>query len=216
MGVSIHFRFKSEARDRLHVRALVVQLYSAAIDFPFERVGPLVELEGPACDFRQCRADDPRRWMLIQAAIHVRCPQQQAPLRAVAPLEMIAFSTWPGRGCEPANFGLCRYPNEPLRRDPEYGSLPFPAWQWRSFCKTQNAHDPRHGGVAHFLRCHLTVIRLLDEARWLGILAEVHDEAGYWQDRCLPALAMGADVLDATPVGRVSRLRDFLGEDAAV
>ena len=35
-------------------------------------------------------------------------------------------------------------------------------WHWSSFCKTQYASDPRCGGVANFLRCHISIITLLD------------------------------------------------------
>jgi hypothetical protein len=56
-------------------------------------------------------------------------------------------------------------------------------WSWRSFCKTQYASNPQLGGVQGFLRCHLSVIRLLDAAQELGILGEVNDEGGYWERR---------------------------------
>jgi hypothetical protein len=42
--------------------------------------------------------------------------------------------------------------------------------------------------VANFLRCHLTVIAMLDRARQLGCLEEVDDEGGFWEKRDLPAL----------------------------
>src|SRR5262249_2710819 len=35
-------------------------------------------------------------------------------------------------------------------------------WQWRSFCKTQYASDPQVGGIPNFLRCHISVVTLLD------------------------------------------------------
>ena len=39
-----------------------------------------------------------------------------------------------------------------------------------------------------FLRCHLSVIRLLDHARDLNVLHEVDDEGGYWELRDVKAL----------------------------
>ena len=46
-------------------------------------------------------------------------------------------------------------------------------WSWLSFCKTHYASDPRCGGLPNFLRCHLGVVALLDEAKNLGILGTV-------------------------------------------
>lgn len=52
-------------------------------------------------------------------------------------------------------------------------------WRFRSFCKTQYASDPRCGGISNFLRCHLSVIRILEYAQGLGIETDVNDE-GYF------------------------------------
>lgn len=75
---------------------------------------------------------------------------------------------WPGEGCEPMNVGLRRLDN----------SL---NWNWHSFCKTQYAEE--------FVKCHLLVIRILDECKRLGILKGVSDEGNYWQTRDLSKLA---------------------------
>lgn len=53
-------------------------------------------------------------------------------------------------------------------------------WHWRSFCKTQYASDPACGGVPNFLRCHISVITLLDRiARIPGVQVKVDDEGKY-------------------------------------
>ena len=49
-------------------------------------------------------------WLLIQAGQYVNDPRDEG--YRVAPTHVIAFSTWPGQGCEEANFGLCRYPQQ--------------------------------------------------------------------------------------------------------
>lgn len=53
-------------------------------------------------------------------------------------------------------------------------------WQWRSFCKTQYASDPKCGGIPNFLRCHISVITLLDRmAKLPGLRVRVDDEGKY-------------------------------------
>jgi hypothetical protein len=77
----------------------------------------------------------------------------------------IAFATMPGEGCGSATFGL-------QRRD---GG----GYDWQSFCKTAYTK----GDHLDFLRCHLTVIAMLDHAQTLGILHWVEDASGYWERR---------------------------------
>jgi len=82
---------------------------------------------------------------------------------------------WPGEGCEPMNIGLRRLDNSEN-------------WDWHSFCKTQYAEE--------FVKCHLLVIRILDECKRLGILKRVNDEGDYWQTRDLSKL--GQNINEST------------------
>ena len=53
-------------------------------------------------------------------------------------------------------------------------------WRWGSFCKTQYASDPACGGLPNFLRCHISLITLLDRIGKLpGLQLRVNDEGGY-------------------------------------
>jgi hypothetical protein len=53
-------------------------------------------------------------------------------------------------------------------------------WQWSSFCKTQYASDPKCGGIPNFLRCHISVITLLDRMKKLpGLKVRLDDEGKY-------------------------------------
>jgi hypothetical protein len=53
-------------------------------------------------------------------------------------------------------------------------------WHWRSFCKTQYASDPSCGGIPNFLRCHISVITLLERmAKLPGLQVKVEDEGKY-------------------------------------
>lgn len=53
-------------------------------------------------------------------------------------------------------------------------------WRWSSFCKTQYASDPSCGGIPNFLRCHISVITLLDRiAKLPDVRVRVDDEGHY-------------------------------------
>ena len=110
MGLTIHFRLRCNARGAKAVRAQLVRLRERALDLPFARVDDIIELAGPACDYQGYAREHPNRWLLIQAGQYVDDPRRQGASYGVAPTQVIAFSTWPGEGCEEANFGLCRYP----------------------------------------------------------------------------------------------------------
>ena len=195
MGLTIHYQLHSETRSVKKVRELVARLRSQALDLPFERVDDLIELTGSECDHQQYGQEHPHRWLLIQAREHVNHPLHSGYSYIVVPTHVLAFSTWPGKGCEEANFGLCRFPaaieiEDPLRHGTRR-TIPtrLVNWHWGSFCKTQYASNGECGGVPNFLRCHLSVIRMLDHARKLGILQNVSDEGGFWEKRDVAALA---------------------------
>jgi hypothetical protein len=135
--------------------------------------------------------EDSLRWLKIQAGRYVT--EGDCHFR-VEPTHVIAFSTWPGEGCEAANFGLCRYPDS-VELQPATGrkkklATHLDGWSWQSFCKTQYASSPNCGGLQNFLRCHLCVIKLLDFARSTGLMTvDVSDEGGYWEHRDAKKLA---------------------------
>jgi hypothetical protein len=53
-------------------------------------------------------------------------------------------------------------------------------WRWGSFCKTQYASDPACGGVANFLRLHISLITLLERIGQLPTVAvDICDEGHY-------------------------------------
>lgn len=160
MGLTIHYdlRFEGGVEDASKV---MEQLRQSALDIPFKEVGEVFDLSGDACDYRKVSKDDPNKWFLIQVGL---------------PQRVIGFRTYPGKGCEPANFGLCQRKGEDW-------------WSWHSFCKTGYAGDPSCGGIENFVRCHLSVVALLDAAKVLGVLEAVFDEGGFWDGRCVTDLA---------------------------
>lgn len=53
-------------------------------------------------------------------------------------------------------------------------------WTWGSFCKTEYADDPACGGTANFVRCHVSLVTLLERAAKLpGLRVTIDDEGHY-------------------------------------
>jgi len=214
MGLTIHYSLKAKGSDAL-ARKLVEQLHQKAHDLPFKEVGDIVDLSGDQCDFDRRDKEDPLRWLLIQAQGSVslaRLPgESEYSSRRVPPTRIIAFTAWPGEGCEESNFGLCQYPAEIM--DPRHGKLKtkLAGWCWKSFVKTQYSSDPNCGGAPNFLRCHLTVIAMVDKAKELGCLDEVSDEGGFWEQRNVEALVKEIGSWNQMIAAFGGKLKDVLG-----
>ncbi len=218
MGLTIHYQLTATLDEAL-ARKLVHQLRQAALDLPIQHVGDMVEFRGNECDWKWRADDDPYRWLLIQARTDIPLPVTPAERRRgvrremdVVPKHVIAFETEPGDGCEAANFGLCQYPCEVSH--PQFGKhqTKLKGWSWRSFCKTHYAGDPRCGGLPNFLRCHLGVVALLDEAQRLGCLAKVSDEGEFWETRNLERLTKEIGEQSATLAGFLGVLEAAAGQ----
>jgi hypothetical protein len=181
MGLTIHYQLKTHLSREEDIRFALTRMREAALKLPLKEVGNLVEFTGDATRYER---DDENRWLKIQAGQYV---ERSGVHLQVRPTHIVAFETWPGEGCEPANFGLCRYPafadcEVSGRRRSLHTNLI--GWRWGSFCKTQYASDPTCGGMENFVRCHLLVIQMLDlfaKAGWFEV--EVSDESDYWQHR---------------------------------
>jgi hypothetical protein len=218
MGLTIHYELATTG-DEAHSRKLVQQLRQAALDLPFAHVGEIVEFQGDQCDWKQRADNDPYRWLLIQTRTDIALPLTPAERRRgvrramdVLPKRLIAFETEPGDGCEPANFGLCQFPGDVSHA--EFGKLKtkLKGWSWHSYCKTQYASDPRCGGLPNFLRCHLGVVALLDEAEKLGVLGTVDDEGNFWGTRSLERLTKEVGEQSAMLAGFLGALKDAVGQ----
>jgi hypothetical protein len=148
MGLTIHYSLRSDAGSADKARRQVEALRQRALDLPFAEVGELVEFEGDDCRFE--RHDHPLvRWLLAQAAVPVLSDGRGSE---VVPLHVVAFRTWPGEGCEAANFGLCRYPAEVVTGEGRRIPTGLPGWTWQSFCKTQYASNPDCGETRRCFR----------------------------------------------------------------
>jgi hypothetical protein len=218
MGLTIHYQLAT-AGDEAHSRKLVQQLRQAALDLPLQRVGDVAEFRGDECNWKQRVKDDPHRWLLIQARTQIALPVELSEKRRgitremdVLPQHVIAFETEPGDGCEPANFGLCHFPREVSH--PEFGKVQtkLSGWWWHSFTKTHYASDPRCGGLPNFLRCHLGVVSLLDEAKKLGVLGTVSDEGNFWETRSFDRLTKEIGEQSAMLASVLGVLKDAVGQ----
>lgn len=207
MGLTIHYHLSLPGSTSLpDVRQKIGALRQACLDLPFKEVGEMIEFKGEECNFQQLDRGHPHRWFLIQSDTYVNYKYGHSgkPVRVercengtyshdVLPQQIVGFSTWPGEGCEQANVGLCRFPKSvliPNKWKNKQHRLPVGdgKWTWGSFCKTQYANSPDCGGIENFLRCHLSVVAMLDAAKKLGFAVECHDEGGYWENRDLNAL----------------------------
>jgi hypothetical protein len=191
MGLTIHYSLRTSLRHAADMRLLVETMHQHARHLPFRQIGNVFQFQNKAADSRQSDEGEGYRWLKIQATASVTVGDERFD---VQPQQLIGFRTSPGEGCEEANFGFCQYPSAVSRpaavgrtRNQKTG---LDDWRWSSFCKTQYASDPGYGGVANFLRCHLSVVKLLDFARSTGLVTvEVQDEGGYWEHRDLEKLA---------------------------
>lgn len=211
MGLTISYALHAPVRDAKDALKTVEQLRRRALDLPFQEVGEIIEASGPECDFKNRDRDDSIAWLLCQSGRYLADGQRHYP---VCPSQLVAFSTWPGEGCEAANFGLAVYPKSIQVQDSagrkkslDTGLKP---WSWESFCKTQYASDPGCGGIDNFLKCHLAIIHLLDHAKLLGILEKVSDEGLYWEKRDVRALAEVVGNWNRVVAGVVGKIKDML------
>ena len=208
MGLTIHYSLHADAPDANAARQLVERLRAAAMDLPFTEVGDVVELAGDAPRFEDVEDDD-LKWLLVQSTQWI---ENETGFAQARPSHVIAFAAWPGPGCEVANIGLCRYPAT-IQFAGKTVSTHIEGWHWESFCKTQYASNPADGGIQNFLRCHLTVIKLLDHARQMNLLAEVKDEGGFWQRRDIASLAETVGQWNQHLAGIVGRCKDWFGDE---
>lgn len=185
MGLTIHWTLKNPLNAEA-IHAKVLELHSACLDLPFASVDEVCRLNRADIERIRTISEHPLSWAMIQAEQSVvRATGGQRCWLSVPPEELIGFSTWPGEGCEEANFFIGRYPRL-ISHEGQRIETGLDGWCGRSFCKTQYASTL---SVPHFLRCHLTVIAMLDRANELGSVAEVSDEGDYWTKRDIPALA---------------------------
>jgi hypothetical protein len=113
-----------------------------------------------------------------------------------------------------ANFGLAIYP-EAIETENGELATGLSGWSWQSFCKTHYASNPDAGGIANFVRCHVSVVSLLDRAKAMGILESVKDESQFWKDWDIQALVETVGRWNREIAALVGQWKDQLGGDFA-
>ena len=209
MGLTIHHELRLP-RDTPpeKVANLVSQLQIAATRLPFERVSPMVHTKSDGSTeldksqplglfFAFCAS------MLLDAK-----GQGTEEWYEKALPEGFGFGVVPGDGCETSAFGVAWLP----ARDDEFRLIPNepPTWLWLSHCKTQYASNV---SVEHFVRCHTSIVALLDVAVELGFDVRVFDEGEYWETRDVDKLAGKVDDMNHLIAGLAGALHDRLGDD---
>jgi hypothetical protein len=225
MGLTIHFDLSLAAETpESEARAALAAVREAALDMPFQIVTDLVRVT----------RDDIEAFAMEEASNHieldklvgimaenlagdlVRVRQGIEIVDDVYPhielpddltITAIAFAAMPGEGCEPVIFALAKV-------DADDFSAP---WSWHGFCKTQYASAE---GDEHFLKCHRSVIELLDAAQRIGIQCEVTDEGGFYETRDVAQLLAEVDKMNRLIAHFAGRLSDMfeerLGDSQAV
>lgn len=191
MGLTVHYSFESEINSVKAIKDLIGKIRQRAMDLPFHSVTDMFDLKGDECDIDKQRhiEDGGRRWMLCGVSAHVTIQKTATSelSTTVPPKRLIGFTVLVGAGSEPLNFVFATYPK--TIRYPQLKSFPWetktyrvgrPQWSGYGFCKTQYASDPECGGVENFLRCHISVITLLEYAQSLpGLKLTINDEGKY-------------------------------------
>jgi hypothetical protein len=205
MGLTIHYSLTTDLTKPRDIRELLAAVRRFALDLPFESVGEIIEFSGDEPNAE----NESARWLRIQAE---GCIEIKGGHYRVPPKHCIAFSTWPGQGCEAANIGFCSYPAY-IQVEGKRIATKLKGWSWSSFCKTQYASNPKCGGVQNFIRCHLCVVKVLSfiQATTLARV-DVDDEGGYWQQRDIEALVKEVGSWNEFLAGFTSQLRDLHGK----
>jgi len=170
-------------------------LRKVACDLPLEHVGPLLEFPGAPGS----------------QALDVTFRGTTIRGYDFDPRAAIGFTVWPGPGCETAEFALAVLPKTVRVPGGKRVATRPAGWRSHEFCKTQYASAPQLGGIDNFLRCHLSLIRLLDCARSLGISARVDDEGNYWTLRDRSALIRELEEYNQLIAGFGGVLKDSFG-----
>jgi len=212
MGLTIHYTLSLPGRtSETNALKKLEALRQRCMDIPLKECdSKLMTFAGWGCNFKSVEQESDNQWFLIQAQRHASYVQDGKHVRlakpadweknwpmgmhSLVPTRIVGFKTWPGEGCEGCNVGLTKAPETFDAQVSQYHEkvvLKTPharEWFWSSFCKTQYANDPACGGLENFLRCHLSVVAMLDAAIEVGFKVTVRDEGHYWENRSVTEL----------------------------
>lgn len=192
------------------VNSLLGLLRTAAQQLPFEEVSPIFRFVGEQCRPGRWGESDQLEWYfkLFASGLAARCPDPEYPPSVPAEIA-IGFVVHPGARCEGAAFGLARFP-EPVITCPNEQPGQTRGWHWHALCKTQYASVVSDD---HLIRCHLSLVELLEEALRLGFGVTVRDETHYWETRDKERLLEGVHAMNRIVARLTGRLGDALPDD---
>ncbi len=191
MGLTIHWSFQGP-KTKSEAKTIIEKLRQRALDLPFESVGEIVHFKGEDAQFDRDPPNGKYRWLKIQARETIWTKDGRTGWDLPAQ-EIIGFQINVAPGSEPMEVFLATYPKtitveDEWTRKPKRLRTNRCGWSGGGFTKTQYASRPDCGGVPNFLRAHLSVCRMLDRAKELGILQSVSDEGDFFEKRDIPAL----------------------------
>ena len=214
MGLTIHWSFQGP-QSKSEVTSIIAKMRQRAMDLPFESVGEIVHFKGEDANFDHDPPNGKYRWLKIQARETIWSKDGTRGWDCPAK-EIIGFQVNVAPGSEWMEVFLATYPKSILIEDEwtrKHKRLRTNRINWSGggFCKTQYASRPDCGGVPNFLRSHLSVCRLLDHAKELGILESVSDEGDFFDKRDIPALVNEIGEWNAFIAAGVGAIDDLIG-----
>lgn len=209
MGLTINYRLRlPAATSPADVTERVEQLRSAAARLAFEKVGGLVTLRAGQL-LGDMDPPDPLEFPFRLWASYAsdQDDPETGGFSDILP-DAIGFTVLPGAECEPAPFGVAWGPP----RDDDWNvlrALPW-TWQFSACCKTQYASIV---SAEHFVRCHTSIVALLDAAAELGFGVTVYDEGGFWDSRDTDTLLTHVEHMNRVVAALGGVIHDALGTE---
>ncbi len=214
MGLTIHWTFKGP-KTTTEAKSIIEKMRQRATDLPFASVGEIAHFMGETAQFDRDDRSEPFRWLKIQARETVWSKDGMSGWDCPAK-EIIGFQILVAPGSEPMEVFLATYPRTITVTDERGRQKRLRTnrhdWSGEAFCKTQYASNSKCGGVPNFLRAHLSVVRMLDYAKELGMVVDVSDEGEFWEKRDVRALAEEVGSWNAMIGAFVGALDDAVGQ----
>ncbi len=168
MGLKLSYVLEA-GLNREDALRVVERLHAYARTVDADEVSPLRSL------------GDPDSWAGVRC-VRWSSPEGREEWVRVSPLEGVYFRI-DTDGAESASFGLASYPTHVVFEGRKVATGLDGGWSWSDCCKTQYAGMPESGGPQNFLRAHLAIISVLDEAVRFGLDVDALDDGGYWEHR---------------------------------
>lgn len=196
MGLHLNWELRlpaSTSDDTVCATLAALRLF--ALQLGFEDVSPLLAVSSAEAPESGGWPETLRFWAALIAEPY---DEDSPPLRG-DPATAHGFFVQPGEGCETASFGF-------LRRADDDGQQH--EWFWHCSCKTQYASVVSDD---HLVRCHTSLVRVLERAIELGADVVVRDETHYWETRDESRLIAEVQAMNRLVARIAGKIGDTLG-----